>query len=199
MDHCLLEINNMDPTIKLITERLILRPISIDDAEAIFHYRSDANTNKYQGWIPKRIEDVQYFIKTRVSTNIDKNGTWFQFVITLKHSGELIGDIGLHFFDKENKQVEIGCTLNKDYHKKGYAGEAMNEVIKFIFDTLGKHRITASIDPGNLNSIKLFEKLNFRKEAYFRESIFLNEKWIDDLVYAILRSEWTENQSINDE
>lgn len=181
----------MISSITLITERLILRPISINDAGEIFQYRSDSITNKYQGWIPNKIEDVQYFIKNRVSKMIDKNGTWFQFVITLKQSGELIGDIGLHFFDKENKQVEVGCTLNKKYHKKGYANEAMDEVIKYLFNILNKHRIIASIEPGNSDSIRLVSRLNFRREAHFRQSIFSNEQWVDDLIYAILRSEWS--------
>jgi len=181
----------MSSSIILITERLILRPISINDAGEIFQYRADSITNKYQGWIPDRIEDVQYFINDRVSNIIDINGTWFQFVITLKHSGEIIGDIGLHFFDKENKQVEIGCTLNKDYQKKGYASEAMHEVIKFVFNSLDKHRIIASIAPENLSSIRLVKRLNFRKEAHFRQSIFSNGSWIDDLIYALLRSEWS--------
>ena len=102
----------------LETERLTLRPICLNDSEKVFQYRSDSKTNKFQGWIPKKIDDVHYFIKVRVSPLIDQNGTWFQFVVILKQNGELIGDIGLHFFDKENKQVEIGCTLDKKYHGK---------------------------------------------------------------------------------
>lgn len=187
----------MKSRVTLTTERLILRPICLNDAGEIFHYRSDSVTNQYQGWIPENIEDVQYFIKNRVSKIIDKNGTWFQFVITLKQSGELIGDIGLHFFDKENKQVEIGCTLNKNYHNEGYASEAMGEVIKYVFNILNKHRIIASIEPGNLSSIRLVRRLNFRKEAHFRQSIFSKGNWIDDLIFAILRSEWSENKSID--
>jgi RimJ/RimL family protein N-acetyltransferase len=177
----------------LETERLTLRPICLNDSEKVFQYRSDSKTNKFQGWIPKKIDDVHYFIKVRVSPLIDQNGTWFQFVVILKQNGELIGDIGLHFFDKENKQVEIGCTLDKKYHGKGYATEAMNEVLKYLFNVLNKHRIIASIDPKNKSSIKLVKRLNFRKEAHFRESIFSNKKWTDDLIYAVLKREWTEN------
>ena len=187
----------MNSIFSLTTERLILRPVSLIDAEEIYQYRSDPVTNKYQGWIPTKIEDVQDFIKNRVSDIIDKNGTWFQFVITLRQNGEIIGDIGLHFFDKENKQVEIGFTLNKKYHKKGYANEAMAEIIKYLFNILNKHRIIASIEPGNSDSVRLVSRLNFRKEAHFRQSIFSNEQWVDDLIYAILRSEWSENNTIN--
>jgi RimJ/RimL family protein N-acetyltransferase len=180
----------MHQIIELETERLILRPINRNDAESIFRYRSDSITNKFQGWIPKNIEDVQDFIKNRVSSTINENGTWFQFVIILKTIGELIGDTGLHFFDKENKQVEIGCTISKKYQGNGFATEAMSEVMKYLFDTMNKHRIIASIDPRNINSIRLVEKLNFRKEAHFKESIMSNGTWVDDLIYAILKNEW---------
>ena len=184
----------MYQNIKLETERLILRPININDAESIFHYRADAITNQFQGWIPKNIVDVQDFIKNRVSSTINVNGTWFQFAIILKTTGELIGDTGLHFFDKENKQVEIGCTISKNYQGNGYATEALSEIMKYLFDTLNKHRIIASIDPRNINSIKLVEKLNFRKEAHFKESIMSNDVWVDDLIYAILKIEWINNK-----
>jgi len=184
-------INNMNASLKLNSDRLTLRPITLGDSKEIFHYRSDSETNKYQGWIPKSIDDVNDFIKNKVSPIIDKNGTWFQLVIIINQNGKLIGDIGLYFFDKENKQVEIGCTLSKDYHGKGYATEALFKVIDYLFNTLQKHRIIASIDPRNKDSIKLFNRLNFRKEAHFKESILVNNEWTDDAIYAILKSEWS--------
>jgi len=52
---------------------------------------------------------------------------------------------------------------------------------------MGKHRLIASIDPGNINSAGLVEKLNFRKEAHFKESILSNGVWVDDVIYAILK------------
>lgn len=184
----------MQQNIRLETGRLILRPINLTDAESIFRYRSDGLTNRYQGWIPENIEDVRDFIKNRISSTINENGTWFQLVIICKAAGEIIGDIGLHFFDKENRQVEIGCTISKKHQRKGYATEALSEVMSYLFDTLGKHRIIASIDPGNINSAGLVEKLNFRKEAHFKESIMSNGVWVDDVIYAILKKEWMDNK-----
>ena len=178
--------------ISISTERLFLRPIQKSDAESVFRYRSDALTNKYQGWIPKTIDDVVNFIEKRVSSTIDVSGTWFQLVIIKKEDNKVIGDVGLHFFDPENKQVEIGSTIDKNWQKHGYASEALSEIFRYLFEELDKHRITASIDPRNEGSIKLVEKLGFRKEAHFKESIYQDGEWLDDLVYAILRSEWKE-------
>lgn len=184
----------MGAQILLETTRLLLRPIEKNDAEAVFAYRSDAWVNRYQGWIPASISDVNYFINYKVSQEINLPGTWIQLVLVTKNTHELIGDIGVHFLSADTFQVEMGCTLNKLYHGKGYALEALKGTISYLFHELNKRRIIASIDPRNDSSIRLYERLGFRKEAHFRESIYLNGEWVDDLVYAILKDEWKNGQ-----
>lgn len=184
----------MGTQIQLETNRLILRPIEKNDAEAVFSYRSDAWINRFQGWIPATISDVYYFINYKVSREINLPGTWTQFVLIHKDENQIIGDIGVHFLSADAFQVEMGCTLHQLYHGKGYALEALKQMIHYLFDQLNKRRIVASIDPRNESSIKLYEKLGFRKEAHFRESIYLNGEWVDDLVYALLKNEWKNGQ-----
>lgn len=179
----------MNSRFELKTKRLVLRPVNIKDAESIFAYRSDAITNQYQGWIPKTIDDTHVFI-SKVSAKINVYDTWFQFAIVSSETGELIGDIGIHFLDIENYQIELGCTLAKTQQGKGFASEALRTIINYLFEDLNKHRISCSIDPHNIASIKLFEKLGFRKEAHFKHSIFVDGEWFDDVVYVFLRSDW---------
>ena len=155
------------------TKRTLLRPINAKDRDDIFTYRSDAETNKYQGWVPKSKEDVGAFI-AKVAKEINMPETWFQLVIIDKESKKIIGDAGIHFMDAENQQCELGCTLSKAYHGKGLATEVMNNIISHLFHELKKHRITASIDPKNVGSIKSVERLGFRKEAHFVESYNAN-------------------------
>jgi len=169
------------------TEQLLLRPIEIKDTNALFNYRSDAVANKFQGFIPKNLEDVYEFInKTTTEFNIVES--WFQLVIEERNSNQIIGDIGVHFIDEQ--QVELGITLAKIQHGKGFATEALKVLITYLFEKFNKHRIIASIDPENTSSIKLFERLGFRKEAHFKESLFINEVWCDDVIFAILKKEW---------
>jgi len=167
--------------------RLHLRPIWIDDADAVFKYRSDSDTNKYQGWIPKTIGEVKEFIG-KISPEINIPGTWFQFVILLKESNTLIGDIGVHFLDTDNNEVEIGCTLDKSFQGKGYATETLKQVIAFLFNDLNKDKIIVSIDPRNIKSINLVEKTGFNKEALFEKSLLINGELVDDVIYSILRT-----------
>jgi RimJ/RimL family protein N-acetyltransferase len=182
----------MDQNIHLVSERLIMRPIQLTDSALIFAYRSNSVINQYQGWIPKTINQVNEFITKLTSPEINVFGTWFQFVIVKKNDPEIIGDIGVHFLDQGGYQAELGITLDEHHQGMGFATEALHEVINFLFNHLNKHRITASIDPRNLKSIQLFERLGFRKEAYFKQSIFINGEWADDLIYAVLKDEWSQ-------
>lgn len=176
---------------ELTTKRLIIRPIQIEDKIDLFEYRSDPETYKYLSVAPKELKDIEKFIE-KSSKDINVQGTWFQFVVILKENQRLIGDVGLHFLETEpeNKQVEIGYTLNPDFRGNGYAYEALTDIIDYLFNSLQKHRIIASIDPINLSSLKLIEKLGFRKEAHFRKSLFFHGEWVDDLVYALLKEDW---------
>jgi len=173
----------------LNTSRLLLRPIELEDARDLYEYRSDKLANQYQGFIPNTLEDMRDFIR-KTSNQIDIENTWFQFVILNRNTNRIIGDLGIHFLSQSSRQVEFGITINQECQKNGYAKEAMDEVFSFIFNVLKKHRIIASVDPRNINSIKLLERLNMRKEAHFIKSLFLNNEWVDDVVYAILRAEY---------
>jgi RimJ/RimL family protein N-acetyltransferase len=179
---------------KLETDRIIIRPITLADKSEVFEYRSDAETNKYQGWIPKTMDDVEMFIG-KISKQIDEPDAWYQLVIIEKKTQKIIGDLGLHFLDKANKQVEIGCTLNKKFQNNGYATESVKLIIDYLFEKLNKHRIIASIDPENKKSIQLVERIGFRKEAHFVESLLINGKWIDDLIYALIEKDWEKMKS----
>ena len=146
-----------------ITERLLIRPVEIDDKEALFSYRADPETYKYLSLVPQSADDVEEFIK-KASREINVQGTWFQFVIIEKITNQVIGDAGIHFLDTDskNKQVEIGYTLDRNSRGKGYAIEALSAIIDYLFSHLNNHRITASVDPTNAASIKLIERLGFR-------------------------------------
>lgn len=171
------------------TERLIIRLAEPEDAEDIFSYRSDFAENKYQGWFPDSVEEVRDYISNMPET-MDITDLCFQFTIILVDENRLIGDMGIIFTNHKHMQAEIGCTLHKDYQKKGYATEALRAMVDYLFETLDKHRIIASVDPRNTASIQLIERLGFRKEAHFKQSYYLRGDWVDDIIYAKLKTEW---------
>ena len=174
----------------ITSERLILRPIKDEHAEFIFKYRSDSLVNQYQGWIPKTISEVHDFIATKVSAEINIPDTWVQCVLFKKDTYELIGDIGIHFLKQEPGAVELGCTLDKEYHAKGFAAEALSAVIDYLVLELKKDLVVAYIDSANKRSIRLFERLGFRNEMRTAESDGFKNDWPNDLKYVIYRNNW---------
>jgi RimJ/RimL family protein N-acetyltransferase len=175
------------PIIK--TKRLVLKTLTDIDAEALFEYRSKPEIYQHQIWKPKKLEEVKDFIK-KYTQGFNIEGTWFQLGIYEKVSNALIGDFGLHFMEPGDSQVEIGITIAKEHQRKGYGQEATKSVIGYLFKELNKHRIIASVEPRNIASIALLESVGMRKEGYFKKSIFIDNKWEDDVVYAILEEEF---------
>lgn len=171
----------------LTTSRLKLRPILPQDAEAVFAYRKDAETNRFQSWIPENIAEVEAFIAKNPDA-FNLGGTWFQLVILKKENEEIIGDVGVHFLE-DNAQCEIGFTLAKPQHGQGFVTEAVGAVLDYLFESLNKHRITASVDPENVASRNLLVRLGFRQEAHFKKAYLSGNEWIDDVVYAKLCEE----------
>jgi len=173
----------------LTTARLTLRPLRVDDAAAVFRYRSRPEVYRFQRWEPHSVPDVEEVLRS-TAENPDRPGTWFQLGIFRRDQEDLIGDCGLHFPQEDSSQVEIGITLAPEHQGIGYAAEALRSVAGYVFDILGKHRVYGSVDPGNEASIRLLERLGMRREAHFVESLWFKGRWSDDIVYGLLAREW---------
>jgi RimJ/RimL family protein N-acetyltransferase len=171
------------------TERLILSRLRAGDAPRIYAYRHLPEVYRYQGWRPQSLEDAESFVRGLSAVDFDTPGTWYQFGLRLRDSDQLVGDLGVHFFE-DGEQVELGVTLAPEFNGKGLATEALIAVIEHLFGPANKHRVTASIDSRNEASTRLMERVGMRREAHFRESVRCDDEWADDLVFAMLSSEW---------
>jgi RimJ/RimL family protein N-acetyltransferase len=178
----------------LVTERLVLRALQADDAETMFAYRSDPEVMRYQGWDPESLDDVRAFITDNQRYEPYAPGTWRQFAIALRSDGTMVGDCGVHVPEDKPEQAEFGITLATAFQRRGYASEALRALLRLVFGTLGKHRVSASVDPRNRPSIALFERAGFRKEAHFVQSLWLMGEWVDDVIFAMLAHEWREKE-----
>jgi RimJ/RimL family protein N-acetyltransferase len=116
----------------------------------------------------------------------DTPGTWLQLAITV--DGGVIGDCGLHFLD--DRQAEVGVTLDPAHQGRGYATEAVRAVLGYLFGTLGKHRVVATTDVRNRPAAALFERLGFRREAHYVRNVWFKGEWGDEFLYALLAEEW---------
>lgn len=171
------------------TDKLLLRNLVSEDAAPMFAYRSHPEICQYQSWEPKSVQEVESFIDTISKKEFDTTG-WYQIAIVLENDGSLIGDCGIHILEDDRRLAEIGISLAPERQGNGYATEALNAVLNMLFVDLRKHRVFASVDPLNLPSMTLMKRLGLRQEAHFVQSLWFKEKWVDDVVFGMLQTEW---------
>ncbi|MFN2299761.1 MAG: GNAT family N-acetyltransferase [Anaerolineales bacterium] len=178
-------------TLSLLTPRLALRPLQPSDAGAMFCYRSRPDVWRYQIWKPAGEAEVRTFIEGLADADPGTPGTWLCLAITSRERGEMIGDVGLRFPEREAGSVEIGITLSPAAQKQGFAAETLEEVFRFLFLSLGIERIFASIDPRNSSSLRLMRRLGMRREAHIRGGRIIRGETVDDVIYAIRKKEFS--------
>ncbi|MEA5078200.1 MAG: GNAT family protein [Anaerolineaceae bacterium] len=173
------------------TPRLILRAFRPEDAAAFSAYRSDPEVARYQGWTaPYSLQQAQEFVAEMMRTIPGTPGEWYQIALEEKVSGQVIGDVAFHIEANSPQQAILGITLASAYQSKGYATEAMQRLLQFLFEELKLHRVSAYIDVDNPASYHLLERLGFRREGHFVENTWFKGAWGSEYFYALLGREW---------
>jgi [ribosomal protein S5]-alanine N-acetyltransferase len=145
----------------LTTRRLTLRQLATNDEQAIFALRSDTEVNKFlDRKMAGSLDDARQFINT-VNENIDKNISIY-WAITFTDKKELVGTICLFCFSNENAKCEIGYELLTNFQRQGIMQEALEEVIDYVFNTIGVQKVEALFHRDNQSSKKLLEKFSFK-------------------------------------
>ena len=179
-------ITNFSPFPVLESDRLTLRQITTNDVDAVFTLRSNPITMQYiPRPVAKSIIDAMDLI-TQITTKINQN-TDINWAITLKNSTDMIGIIGHYRINHENYRSEIGYILNPHFNNNGIITEAIALILHYGFNVLQLHSVEAIIDPDNHASEKVLQKNGFKKEAHFIENGFYNGKFIDSVVYSLLK------------
>lgn len=146
----------------LQTERLILRPWQESDAEALYRYAQNHNIGPAAGWPPHTsIENSREIIKTVLSAPNT-------YAIVMKETEEAIGSIGIMTLRSEvysanmaNDECEIGFWIGEPFWGQGLIPEAVNELLRHIFEDLGQTAVWCGYFEGNTKSQRVQEKCGF--------------------------------------
>jgi aminoglycoside 6'-N-acetyltransferase len=177
--------------ISLETPRLILRRFSDADLEPFLAYRNDPDVARYQGWsTPFSRQAAGAFIENMKTQLPGVPGEWFQWAIEARPSGEMIGDCAFYLLSRDTRQAEIGVTLARPFQGQGYAQEAIQRLLAYLFGELELHRVCANCDPENTPAWQILERMGFRREAHFIENLWFKGRYADEYWYALLRREW---------
>ena len=170
------------------TERLILKPLAIDDSDSLLKIFSDPEVMRYWNTAPwTTIQDAIDFI----NESNDSMGRQESLIlgVYLKSTGEMAGKCMLFSYNHESKRAEIGFGLGRSCWGKGYINEAGEALIKYGFDSLGLRRVEAEIDPNNQSSARALEKLGFSREGLLRQRWEVNGIVSDSAMYGRLVSD----------
>lgn len=177
------------PTPILTTNRLTLRPLTMDDAADLFAVFSDPAVVRYWSAEPwTSVADAETMIGQALDGYRDQSEV--RFGIELAETGVLIGTVGLHHVFPQNRRCEIGYALASAHWGKGYACEALGAALDYGFHELRLNRVEADIDPRNAASAAVLERMGFRKEGFMPERWFVHGEMADTINYGLLKRYW---------
>jgi ribosomal-protein-alanine N-acetyltransferase len=178
--------------VQLETERLLLREFERNDWSVVLAYQRDPRYLRYYEWTERTPEDAQAFVQMFLDQQAGEPRTKFQLAVTLRESGELIGNCGVRLPSPDAHEGDIGYELAPIHWGCGYATEAAHAIVEFGFNQLNLHRISAECVADNAGSINVLRKLGMRQEGRLREHQSFKGRWWDTLLFAVLRHEWFE-------
>jgi RimJ/RimL family protein N-acetyltransferase len=171
----------------LRTARLTLRMMRLTDAPSLATYRADPDVARYQQWdLPFTEIDALRLIDGQADLDGPTRGEWVQ--VALDRDGATIGDVGL-YLDTDGHEASVGYTLSPAAQGKGYAAEAVGAVVEALFAAAGVRRIVANVDPANVASLRVVERLGFVVEGVARSAVHVRGDWVDGVCLALLESD----------
>ncbi len=170
----------------LMTERLRLRPLRLEDADALHPVFADEDLMRWWSSGPhKSVAETREYV-----TQNCEGERWQTWAITTIQEDVALGwVVFIHSEDRPNVR-EIGYILNRAAWGTGIAREAVDRVIRYGFEELGLRRICADVDPENMSSIKLLKILGFQQEAHLRQESETHIGTRDSLIFGLLRDDW---------
>jgi ribosomal-protein-serine acetyltransferase len=169
-------------------EARLLKPADADAIFALVDY-DRAYLREWLPWVDRThtADDVRLFITGTVMPQWHEGrgpqcGIWIE--------GALGGSIGCHAIDWLNRSCSIGYWIASRHQRRGIVTRCAEAMIDYLFGELGLHRVVIQCGTDNLRSCAVPERLGFTREGIAREAEWAAERWVDLVVWSMLRHEW---------
>ncbi len=173
-----------------VDDNTSLEFLQVIHAESLYNL---VNTNRahLKTWLPwvAHMQTVSNFRHHIIETNkraADKTDYGFAIII----NKNIVGRMGIHHINQQNKIGEIGYWLADAMQGKGIISKCCKALVTHGFTVLDLNRIEIKCGVGNAKSMAIPEKLGFKQEGILRQAEWLNGKFIDLYLYAVLNEEW---------
>ena len=173
------------------TERLILRPPRLSDADAAYQRRSLPEVARYQDWaMPYTRERAEISMANAAAMDgpIDGEG-WSITVVDAEAPDRILGDLYVEIRWAGRTGV-FGFTFHPDYWGRGYATEAAQALVRYLFIDFGVSRVESSLHPDNPPSARVLEACGLVFEGLTHQSFWVGDECSDDMLYGMTRADW---------
>lgn len=171
------------------TERLILRPYTVCDAEDMYqNWASSDEVTRYLTWPTHTGADATRKLLELWVDNY-QNPAVYHWGITLKGNDTVVGDISVVHMNEKTAAAELGWCMGQAWWGQGIMPEAALAVRDYLFDRVGFHRVEARHDKNNPKSGRVMQKIGMQYEGTQRASDINNQGICDMVLYAILRED----------
>lgn len=166
----------------VVTERLVLRPFTIEDLDAVHAYQRLPEVARYMLWEPRDREQVSAVVaQMATETTLDADGDCLCLAVV--RDGTVIGQVEV--VRRSAEQGELGYVFNPAHQGRGFATEAARAMLHVGFGH-GMREIIARCSAGNDASANLMRRLGMRQTGTGRG--FVKGEWRDELTFAITRT-----------
>jgi ribosomal-protein-serine acetyltransferase len=169
---------------------IVLRQFELRDAEELFTL-VEANREYLREWLPwvdytVTVEEVRRFIQRAQNQFGANQGPQTAILF----GGRIVGSVGCHPIDWPNRHCSIGYWLEAGGQGRGLMTRCCVSLIDYLIEELGLHRVTIQCGEGNTRSCAIPHRLGFTREGLLRQAEWVNDRWVDLIVWGILETDW---------
>lgn len=173
----------------LSTSRLQLRPLVAEDAGSLFAAYSDPVVMEFWSCRPHgSVAQTRTLLELQAAATA--TGAELHFAIERCSDRAVIGACAYKSWRGKHRRGDLSYLLARAAWGQGYASESIERLLEYGFTELDLHSVEAGVTPGNADSGRLLERLGFRLEGHLRENYWAEDRFVDSLVYGLLRTEW---------
>ena len=176
-----------------LDERRWLRLLEEADAEELYAV-VDANREHLRQWMPwapsQTLDGILEFIRTSRRQLADNNGLQLAII----EDGRIVGVVGNHRIDWDNRWTSIGYWLAESAQGKGTMTLAARALVDHAFSGWKLNRVEIHAAVENARSRAIPERLGFAEEGMRRQAERVGDRWLDHVVYAMLAAEWAQRR-----
>jgi ribosomal-protein-alanine N-acetyltransferase len=174
---------------------LRFRDFTRADIAAVHEYASDPLVTRWSTWGPNSLDQTAAFVEAAAAGAGDIRTGYSLAAVLNDH---VIGSLAVWTKDSSNRNGELGYTFHRAHWGKGYATEAVGELLRLGFNTLKLERIGATCHPDNFGSIRVLEKSGFTFEGRLRSHRAVHGIRRDSMLFSILREEYAHRGNVGD-